>query len=387
MVFATLGALFASGCSTLQPPSGPGPDRTHFAAPSTTLPARLVGNHLVVEVPFDREGTARFLIDTGSSVTLVSPDFAGRIGARLPRSSPQVRVRTASGASTVLPSLTLRRLTLGNTRFERIPALLFDTAELSTHLGLRIDGILGFPLFAEATLTLDYPQQNVTLRPAESPAQMPGSSLSFDRENGIPLVPVQWQDRTFFALIDSGSDGPLNLNPTGLNPTFVSGPRPGATVSTLSGERKQEMARLAGEVHIGSHRLVEPIVDLTDQLSSFGGEILRHFTLTFDQRRGTVTFQRESTAPLAMPPVRGVGLGFSRSPAYWRVTSVIPDSPADRAGILPGDLVTRINGQPVENWDLVGYDTLMRTAPWVEYTFLNGREETTGRISVAELVP
>jgi hypothetical protein len=41
----------------------------------------------------------------------------------------------------------------------------------------------------------------------------------------------------------------------------------------------------------------------------------------------------------------------------------------------------------VENWDLVRYETLMRTAPWVEFTFLNGREETTGRISVADWVP
>ncbi len=385
--FAVLAALVAGGCSTLPPPTGPAPGRTHFTAPLTTLPARLVGNHLVVELPFDRTGAAHFLVDTGSSVTLVSPEFAARVGARLGRTAPQVHVRTASGATTVLPSLTLRRLNLGNVRFERVPALLFDTSELSAHLGVRIDGILGFPFFADTTLTLDYPNEQVALSPVETPALVPGSALTFDPENGIPLVSVHWQDRTLQVLIDSGSDGPLNLNPTGLDLTFASGPRPGASVSTLAGERKQAMARLAGEVRIGEHRLRQPIVDLTDQLSSLGGEILKHFTLTFDQRHGRVTLHRESTAPLAMPPVRGVGLGFSRTPAYWRVTSVIPDSPADRAGILPGDLVTRINGQPVENWDLIRYDSLMRTAPWVEYTFLNGREETTGRIAVAELVP
>lgn len=382
-----LAGLFASGCSTLQPPAGPGPGRTRIGNAPHTLPARLVGHHLVLEVPLGRDGNAHFLVDTGSSVTLISPEFAERVGARLARSAPQVRVRTASGASTVLPSLTVRRLTLGQARFERVPALLFDTADLSAHLGVRIDGILGFPFFADTVLTLDYPRQQVTLSPDETPANANGPALPFNREHGIPLVPIQWQEHTLLVLIDSGSDGPLNLNPTGLDLTYASGPRPGAPVSTLAGERAQQMARLAGEVRIGNHRVIEPIVELTDQLSSLGGEILQHFALTFDQHRGTVTFHRESTDPLTMPPVRGVGLGFSRTPAYWRVASVVPDSPADRAGILPGDLVTRINGQPVENWDLVRYDTLMRSAPWVEYTFLNGREETTGRITVAELVP
>jgi len=387
-VTSLLAALLAfSGCTTVAPHTEPGPQRTRLSDPLVMFSGRLIGNHLVIETPVDRSGTAHFLVDTGSSVTLISPEFAARLGSAPSRGAPYIRVRAASGGFATLPGVNLRRLTLGGARFEQVQALIYDTTELSAHLGLQIDGILGFPLFRDTVLSLDYPKERLILTSPASPQLVPGSSFSFSPANRVPLIPIQLQGRTVYVLIDSGSDGPLNLNPLGLDLHFAQGPRPGATVSTLAGDRTQKIGRLESDATIGSYRLSQPVVDLTDQLSSLGGGVLRHFTLTFDQRRGTATFYRESTAPLRLPPVRSVGLGFSRTPAYWRVASVIPDSPADGAGVLPGDLVTRINGQAVEKWDLHRYETLLRSAPWVEFTFLHGREETTGRISVGELVP
>lgn len=382
-----LALLTFSGCTTVAPHAGPGPLRTRLSDPLVIFSGRLVGNHLVIETPVDRSGTAHFLIDTGSSVTLIAPEFAARLGTVPARGAPQIRVRTASGGFATLPGVTLRRLTLGSARFDQVQALVYDTTELSAHLGVRIDGILGFPLFRDTVLSLDYPKERLVLTSPHSPQLVPGSSFSFSPANRVPLIPIQLEDRTVYVLIDSGSDGPLNLNPVGFDLDFAHGPRPGATVSTLAGDRTQQIGRLDAEALIGSYRLAQPVVDLTDQLSSLGGGVLRHFTLTFDQQRGTATFYRESTAPLRLPPVRSVGLGFSRTPAYWRVASVIVDSPAESAGVLTGDLVTRINGQVVENWDLQSYETLLRTAPWVEFTFLHGREETTGRIRVVDLVP
>ncbi len=381
--------LFAlAGCATTPTAIGPAPARTRIAADPIEFPARLIGHHLVVEIPVERAGTARFLIDTGSSVTLLSPDFVNRLGTAASR-EPQrtVQVRSATGDYRTLPAVHLRRLTLGGLRLESLQALLLDHAELSAHLGITIDGILGFPLFQDLRLTLDYPRERVRVGSAVAPSLLPGSSFAFSPANKVPLIPVQLGERTVFVLLDSGSDGSLNLNPFGLDPVFSSGPRPGASVASLAGERIPQVGRLAATLQIGAYPLVQPVVDLTDQLSSLGGGVLKHFTLTLDQRQGTATFYRESTAPIITPPVRTVGLGFSRTPAYWRVASIVPDSPADRAGILPGDLVTRINGESVERWDLSRYEALMRTATWVEFTFLNGREETTGRVSVFELIP
>ena len=60
------------------------------------LPATQVGGHLIIETRLDRRGVARFLIDTGSSVTLLSPEFATRVGSGPSAyDGPQVRVRGA----------------------------------------------------------------------------------------------------------------------------------------------------------------------------------------------------------------------------------------------------------------------------------------------------
>ena len=92
-------------------------------------------------------------------------------------------------------------------------------------------------------------------------------------------------NESFIAQIDTGSDGSLNLNPLGLHPRFVQPPRAGTLISSLHGDRQQLTARLNQNILLGNHLIERPIVDLSEQLSSIGGEFLRPFILTFDQRR------------------------------------------------------------------------------------------------------
>lgn len=382
------GLLLLVGCSTRTAPVGPKPERTRLDARLVVLPASQIGGHLIVEARGDRRGPARFLIDTGSSVTLLSPEFANRVGSGPSAyDGPQVRVRGADGRVSTLPSVAVRRLELGDARFEDVQALLYDFSTLSAHLGLKIDGILGFPLFRDTILTLDYPGSRVLLTPVGGPTLTPGSSVSFNATSRVPLIPVQVAERTLLVLVDSGSDGPFNLNPFGIDPAFASPPRPGATVSTLAGEEVQAVGRLAGSLSIGSYVLPRPIVHLTDQLSSLGGDVLKHFAITFDQARGRVTFYRDSTDPIDSPVRRSAGLGFAKTPAYWRVDSVVPGSPADAVGIQTGDLVSRINGEPVEQWNLLRFEELTRTAARIEFTFIEGRTEIMRAVEVFTLVP
>ena len=49
---------------------------------------------------------------------------------------------------------------------------------------------------------------------------------------------------------------------------------------------------------IGDYPVERPIVDLTDELTSLGGGILKYFTVTFDQEHSRVTFHRESKSPI-----------------------------------------------------------------------------------------
>lgn len=383
--------LFGTGCLSRGVASGEAP-----AAGQTRpaeLPARLTGHFFIVESTQADGRVRRFMVDTGSSVTLVSADVAAALGRRgRPPNPTTTRVRGARGGEVNLEGVTLRRLQLDAAVFRDVRAFIYDFSDLSAHLGLEIDGLLGFPLFSERLLTLDYPRARLVLAPLPAAAPAPPLSpevtqLAFNNEQGTPLIPVQMGNESLFVLIDSGSDAALHLNPSGLHPRFAGPPRPGTIVSSLAGEHQQLVGRLTQDVLLGGHVVRAPVADLTDGLSAIGGELLRNFTVTFDQRHNSVTFARESAGPVEMGPRRSSGMALFRSPIYWRVMSVIPETPTAQIGVQPGDLIIRINGESVDHWDHDRYAALLATAERVTYTFLSGTQEYDVEIPVFALVP
>jgi len=387
-IFALALTLVLAGCLGTRDLK---PGRTRVSAKPVTVPAEIVGNQFVVETKWDKHGPWHFLVDTGSSTTLVSPEFARRYATeKAALNTPSVHVKSADGKSTLLPAVTLGRIELDDARFENVQALVFDFTEISAHLGIRIDGVLGFPLFEETVFTLDYPRSRLVIsRPApltENPV-FSGTTIKFTNSQRTPFIPVRLGAENFIALLDSGNDGPLFLNLIGLHPTFSFGPRPGVAVGTLTGCHTQEIGRLVQPLDIGPYRFEKPIADLTDQISSIGGEILRNFAVTFDQSRNQVTFYRDSALPIPAQTRRAAGLSFTKMPTYWRVAGVIPDSPADAAGVQTGDLVIRINGESVTDWNLRRYEAMVGRASEITFTFLNGTKETPVVVPTFELVP
>jgi hypothetical protein len=384
-LLAAVVLLFSAGCA-IRPELKPG--RTRLDTRLIVVPARVIGSQFVVEARWDKRGPWHFLVDTGSLGTLVSPELARWYATgRAALNAPSVRVTSPDGKAMLLPSVTIQSIALGDARFENVQALVYDCSELSAHLGVKIDGILGFPLFRETIFTLDYPQSRLVITPPAEVSYLPGATVKFNNTRRIPLIPIRVGDISLVALIDSGSDAALQLNPLGLNLSFASGPRPGAIISNLAGDRVQEIGRLAQPVALGQYTFPSPVVDLADQLSVVGANILRNFTVTFDQGRNQVTFFRETTAPIAMEPVRSSGLSVSKAAAYWRVVGVVPGSPADDAGVRSGDLITRINGESVSMWPLQRYEGLLKEAAEITFTFLDGAKENPIAIPTFALVP
>jgi hypothetical protein len=380
--------LLLAGCATRTAEIAR-PGRTSLGTPLVIVPARTLGNYLLVETKWDRHGPYRFLVDTGSSTTLVTPELVARYPSRQQPAAamPRVRVRSASGESALLPSTTIRRIELEEARFEDVPVLVHDLRELSAHFGVKIDGILGFQLFRETVMTLDYPKSRLLLQPRYPAPLHPGTAVTFNNEQRTPFIPLKLGDQSFTALIDSGSDAALTLNLAGLEPDFEVPPRSGVVVGTLTGDHLQQIGRWRAPLQIGNYTLPRPVVDLTENFSSLGGGILRHFTVTFDQERNRVTFHRERHAPVPAAVRRSSGLSFTKLPAYWRIVSVVAGSPAATAGVQAGDLVTRINAEPVERWDYNRFEHLVATADEIRFSFLNGTQETERTLPVFALVP
>jgi len=69
------------------------------------------------------------------------------------------------------------------------------------------------------------------------------------------------------------------------------------------------------------------------------------------------------------------------------VVGITPESPAALAGVEVGDLVTRINDEPVESWGVQRYEQLIAQADQVAFSFLLGRREYQLKFPIMPLVP
>lgn len=391
-VCAALAPLFFTGCATVDRQTGPAV--TTLGPRTTVIPAKIVAHFFLVEARQIDGKTYRFMIDTGSTTTLVSPALASSLRQKeKPGQARTTNVRGANGEEVALPSITLKELILGDVRFARVPAQEYDFTELSVHVGQPIDGVLSYTLFRDTLCTLDYPNARLELAPLPfitpaDPKPAAGvSTIAYDATQSTPLVTVRMGTESFVVLLDSGSDGTLSLNPAGLHPKFSQGPRSGNLSATLAGDRTQFVGRLAQDLTLGLHTVQTPVVDLTDQLSSIGGGLLSQFKLTFDQRRSTVTLARTASGPLQVPSRRSTGISFQRLPSYWKVLGLIPNTPADTLPLQTGDLCIRINGEPVTAWDFTRYTKLLNESGRITYTFVHANREQDYEVTVFDLVP
>ena len=91
----------------------------------------------------------------------------------------------------------------------------------------------------------------------------------------------------------------------------------------------------------------------SDYAGVIGSAFLRQYNVTFEYARKTMYLARRIAAPDQEAFDRSgmwIGLDPSNRPV---VTDVLPDGPANRAGIQAGDLVTAIGGQPAGPADIL----------------------------------
>ncbi len=120
---------------------------TRAGAFETVVPLEEARGVWIVAVLLNGARPARFLVDTGSSVTLLSPALGSTLGLGLPPSRDPVELQTLSGLTMGSPAR-LASLKVGGAELHDVPVVLHDP-------GPGIDGILGNTVLGRYRLTLD----------------------------------------------------------------------------------------------------------------------------------------------------------------------------------------------------------------------------------------
>src|SRR5262249_20740465 len=122
----------------------------------TTVPVESTRGVWVTSVVINGTRQARFLVDTGSSVTLVSPALARTIGFATETSKNRMELQTLGGV-TAGPVTSAASIRVGEAGVRDVVVVVHDP-------GPGIDGILGNTFLGRYRLTLDADRHLLSLR-------------------------------------------------------------------------------------------------------------------------------------------------------------------------------------------------------------------------------
>jgi len=271
----------------------PRPASTRIPDAGVAVPMTWAGHLAAVSVRINGQGPFRFAIDTGAAgCARIDPEVAERLGLPV---IGEARVGDPSGKNAQTRQVVrLDSLTIGEARFGGLTATAgMPPARL---LSEKVDGVLGFGLFADCLFTLDYPALRMTLAGGAVPADAP-DVIPFTNEDGIPNVTLRVAGVEVPAHIDVGAMGGISLPESFAAKLPLSEPpHVVGRARTVSNEFEIKAAKLDGDVALGGVTFQKPMVEFQPifPMGNVGARVLRDFVLTFDQKNHRLRMARSA---------------------------------------------------------------------------------------------
>jgi hypothetical protein len=177
------------------------------------------------------------------------------------------------------------------------------------------------------------------------------AELGITEHSEVPFIQVALQGRKFEVMVDTGANDRIHLTPDELGPlVWKTEPRPGPMLAVAGETTREQIGRLSGTLDLGGLKQLDPVVAIGSGSSSIGIGLLQPYCLVFHEAEDKLWLCSVDDGPIPSPPEFSVGLSLLAEAAGWRVAGIIPNSPAEKAEISEGDLVTEIEGKRAQTW-------------------------------------
>jgi hypothetical protein len=330
---------------------------------------KFISNLIVIPIQINNSDTLNFILDTGLRYTILT---------LLPSTDSiifeYVKETVISGLGEESDSKAW--ITYNNKininditgEFINIYVLDEDRFDLSSQMGLEINGLMGYDIFESFIVEIDYIKQKITFyNPDKFKNKKKYSkwvSLPIEIYNMKPYIklPVTFEnDSTIEAklLIDNGSSDALWLFPgTDKNIVYPKKGKEYFLGQGLNGNIYGKQTKI-NNIKIGKYNLKNVTTSFPDSLSvrysllndiqgrngSIGSEIFRRFYVLIDYPNRKISFKQNSnfseefnfnlTGIEIITPYIGLPI--------YQISQVRKDSPADIAGVKIGDQIVAIN--------------------------------------------
>ncbi|GGK67157.1 hypothetical protein GCM10011405_13910 [Rufibacter glacialis] len=331
------------------------------------IPFKLVHNLVIIPIQINNSQPLNFVVDTGVDRTLLME--IGAFDTITLNNIERLYLRglgKGAGIEAILSWGNRLNFSGIEARNQRVLLLEENIFNLSTRLGMEINGIIGYPLFKDFVVEIDYEAQVMTLyKPGRFPQKKADkyTVVPLTIENSKPYVQVQVTfpdgDKCAMRLIvDSGMSASMLL----YAPTFPDVKLPEKRLEAylgrgLNGDIHGDIARVAS-LEMGEFVLKGPPASFPDTMSiryalgmnnrhgNLGADVLQRFKVVFDYPNSRMLLKPNNKYKKPFYyNLSGLELvtpipGFN----FYTVSHVLPNSPAHKAGLEAGDAIMSING-------------------------------------------
>ena len=351
---------------------------------SVTIKFKSASNLIIIPVTINESDTLNFILDTGVRFPIITElPFINKLNLNY---MMPIQIKglgegvdlTAyrSGNNT----MNIEGLTARN---QEVQMIIDENFQISHMLGMPVHGLIGFNLFKDYVVNIDYINEKITLYKPEYYKYRDRKKdiiLPLQLDNNKPfvytsIVTDNMQEVPVKLLVDTGASDAIWLSeksderlhyPENHIETFLG--------KGLSGDLYGIKGRIDG-IWVGPLILAKPIVafpnsEIIDDLISsndrngtIGAEILRRFNVTFDYRNNRLTLR----------PTHKVNEDFNYNMSGMEITNPLPglpvyvisnireNSPAYFAGLKENDQILSINSNNHKSIDLNDINLLLQS--------------------------
>ncbi len=261
----------------------------------TTVPFNYLHHEVVVTARIAGSGPYAFLLDTGTTPSVVDAALAKRLGLRATGAAGRATDIGSSLTSTTAYPVAVRDLQFGTLHIKRLDAIALDISGMSKQLGVPLAGVLGSNFFDGHVVQVDYPCRKASVLVDALPARF--TARFREIASGWIVTNDAWVgSRRVRATIDTGNSGVPIVTGPGIRALHLqAAARAGKTVSSFSyGGHHRETLGVLHNVRLGSRPLGTLKVRFLPEAGNpfdinIGNQPFQHYVVTFDYVRGLLT--------------------------------------------------------------------------------------------------
>ena len=345
-----------------------------------TLNFTRIKNLIVIPVYINDQGPYNFLLDTGVGQMIITDTSFLKILNVKQFKTYKIQ---GYGLGTEIEAILTRNVKarVGKSEIINIPTAIFkeDIFDLSSYLGIKIHGILGYYFFKSFIVRINYSTNKITYYAHDHKNKIKGAKVPLQVINAKPYIKAEVSIDSLTKinvnlLVDNGSSHPLMLEAIHDHPF----PLPTHTIKAnlgvgINGEINGVMGRihtlklneftfnqiLAGfPVYSEERNELEGI----PRNGSLGAEVLKHFLVTFDYENEALYLKKSNFFKRKFDhDMSGMEIYMLRQPKdRYFISRIEPGSPAEQVGLSPGDEILSVDFKTIDHFTLNELTELFR---------------------------